>query len=57
MEEFQAGRVVDFLTGAVYAIDGDIRRIGEEIFICTPRNVEISSTIAKSLIEAHFAEM
>lgn len=57
MEEFQARRVVDFLTGAVYAIDGDIRRIGEEIFICTPKNVEISSTIAKSLIEAHFAEM
>ncbi|MGO2082817.1 cell division protein SepF [Vagococcus sp.] len=57
MEEYQARRVIDFLTGVVYAVDGDIQRIGEEIFICTPQNVEVTSTIAKSLVEAHLSEM
>ncbi|MGY3766508.1 cell division protein SepF [Vagococcus vulneris] len=53
MEEYQARRVVDFLTGTVYALDGDIQRIGEEIFLCTPENVEVTSTIAQSLVKTH----
>lgn len=53
MEEFQARRVVDFVTGTIYAIDGDIQRIGDEIFICTPANVDIDSSVAKSLVSTH----
>lgn len=56
MEELQARRVVDFVTGAVYAVDGDIQRIGEEIFICTPANVDIDSGVAQSLIATHLAD-
>ena len=36
VEEKQARRIVDFLTGTVYALDGDIKRVGDEIFLCTP---------------------
>ncbi|BDP83659.1 hypothetical protein EfmAA610_08690 [Enterococcus faecium] len=35
VEEKQARRIVDFLTGTVYALDGDIKRVGDEIKICT----------------------
>lgn len=51
VEEEQARRIVDFLTGAVYALDGDIQRIGNEMFLCTPPGLEIDSTIAKSLVD------
>ncbi len=53
MEEHQARRVVDFVTGTIYAVDGDIQRIGEEIFICTPANVDVDSTVAQSLVSTH----
>ncbi|MEG2707837.1 MAG: cell division protein SepF, partial [Vagococcus sp.] len=53
MEEQQARRVVDFVTGTIFAVDGDIQRIGEEIFICTPANVELDSSVAQSLISTH----
>lgn len=40
-EEEQAKKMIDFLMGTVYAVKGDIQRIGEEIFLCTPPSVEI----------------
>lgn len=54
IEETQARRIVDFLTGTVYAEDGDIKRVGDEIFLCTPANVEIDSSTAQSLAESQF---
>lgn len=56
IEESQARRIVDFLTGAVFGLDGDIQRIGDEMFLCTPPNMEIDSTVAKSLLGTQFAE-
>ena len=41
----QAKRVVDFLSGVIYAIEGDIQRIGPKIFLCTPRNISVAGTI------------
>ncbi len=46
MEHDQALRVVDFLSGTVYAIGGDIQKVGASIFICAPDNVEISGSIS-----------
>ena len=37
--------VVDFLSGVIYAIEGDIQRIGPKIFLCTPRNISVAGTI------------
>ncbi|MGM0123702.1 cell division inhibitor SepF [Enterococcus sp. AZ194] len=54
IEETQARRIVDFLTGTVYAEDGDIKRVGDEIFLCTPANVEIDSSTAQSIAESQF---
>lgn len=44
----QGLRIVDFLSGTVYAINGDIQRIGTDIFLCTPANVDVSGNISSS---------
>lgn len=44
-------RIIDFLSGTVYALGGDIQRIGTDIFLCTPENVEVSGEISNYLYE------
>lgn len=46
MPHDQAKRVVDFLSGTVYAIGGDIQKLGEHTFLCTPANVDVSGKIS-----------
>lgn len=41
----QAIRIVDFLSGTVYAVNGNIQKLGANIFLCTPDNVEIEGSI------------
>lgn len=43
----QAIRIVDFLSGTVYALNGNISKIGSNIFLCTPDNVEIQGAITE----------
>ncbi|MCR2820797.1 cell division protein SepF [Lederbergia panacisoli] len=50
----QAVRIVDFLSGAVYAIGGDIQRVGKDIFLCTPDNVEVSGNISELIEEKDY---
>ncbi|MBC2190065.1 cell division protein SepF [Listeria booriae] len=50
----QAIRIVDFLSGTVYALGGDIQRIGNNIFLCTPENVEVDGAISEMLEEQDF---
>ncbi len=35
-------RIIDFLSGTTYSLDGDSLQIGPHIFIFTPSNIEIS---------------
>jgi len=37
-----AQRMVDFLSGAVYCLDGDIQKISSGIFLATPASIEIT---------------
>ena len=41
----QAERIVDFLSGTVYALGGDLQKIGGGIFLCTPKNVDVEGAI------------
>ena len=41
----QAKRIVDFLSGTIYAIGGEIQKIGGGIFLCTPNNVNVEGKI------------
>ena len=45
LQKEQSKRVIDFLSGVIYAIEGDIQRIGPKIFLCTPRNISVAGTI------------
>ena len=51
MEDASARRVVDFITGTVYALNGEIQRIGDKIFLATPpkfvTNGKISDLVDK----------
>lgn len=42
-------RVLDYLGGTAFAVDGIIERVGERIFLATPHNFEISGTISQNL--------
>src|SRR5699024_556423 len=41
----QSKRIVDFLTGTIFALNGEIKRVGEKIFLCTPPKFEIDGSI------------
>ena len=43
----QAKRIVDFLYGTIYAIGGDLQKLGGGIFLCTPKNVNVEGTISE----------
>ena len=42
----QAKRIIDFLSGTVYALGGDLQKIGTGIFLCTPRDVNVEGAIS-----------
>lgn len=44
-------RILDFVSGTTYALDGSIHRIGEEIFLFAPLNVTIDANLARSWSE------
>lgn len=43
----QAKRIVDFLYGTIYAIGGDLQKLGGGIFLCTPNNVNVEGKISE----------
>ncbi|MFK2824921.1 cell division protein SepF [Bacillus sp. B190/17] len=47
----QAKRVIDFLSGTVYAIGGEIQQLGQKIVLCTPDNVEVDGSITQFIKE------
>lgn len=45
LQKEQSKRVIDFLSGVIFAIEGDIQQIGPKIFLCTPKNIGVSGNI------------
>ena len=43
----QAKRIIDFLSGTLYAIGGDLQKIGEGIYLCTPKNIDVQGSISE----------
>lgn len=41
----QAKRIIDFLSGCIYAIGGTMQKIGVGIYLCTPKNVNVLGKI------------
>ncbi|WP_164215387.1 cell division protein SepF [Virgibacillus sp. YIM 98842] len=54
VEHQQAKRIVDFLSGTVYAINGDIQKLGADTFLCTPDNIDVTGSITESFTENEY---
>ncbi len=39
----EAQRIVDFISGTTYAVDGDMKPISQKVFICAPNVVKVES--------------
>lgn len=46
LQKDQSKRVIDFLSGVIFAIEGNIQQIGPKIFLCTPKNIGVSGNIS-----------
>ena len=45
MELEVAQRIIDFISGATFAISGNLQKISNYIFLVTPTNVDISGDL------------
>lgn len=36
-------RIIDFISGTIYALDGTLRKIGRNLLVCAPPNVDIDT--------------
>ena len=50
----EARRIIDFLSGTVYALGGEIQKIGTHIILCAPDNVEVTGSISEMLNNQDF---
>lgn len=51
----QAKRIVDFLSGTLYAIEGGLQKLGGGIFLCTPSTVPVEGKISDDKDTKHDA--
>ena len=42
----QAKRIIDFLSGVIYAIGGSMQKIGVGIYLCAPKNINVQGKIS-----------
>ncbi len=47
-----AQRIVDFVSGACYSVDGNLQKIAKKAFIVTPKNANLSSEMGNIIREA-----
>lgn len=43
-EADDAKRIIDFISGTTYALNGEIKKVGHNVFLCAPSNVNVSYT-------------
>ena len=44
-----AAKIIDFIGGVVYAIDGSIQRVSQGIVLAAPANIDIASELKQQL--------
>ena len=49
-----AQRILDFISGAVYALNGNIRKAARNIFVVAPQNVDVSTNAADAVEDFSF---
>ena len=46
-----AKRMIDFISGTTYALGGTIQKIGNNIFLCAPNNVDVAYNTREESLE------
>ena len=46
-----AQRTIDFLTGAVFALDGKIQKVGQNVILCSPAEIGVSGSISLGMTD------
>lgn len=49
-----AKRMIDFISGTTYAINGTIQKIGNNIFLCAPNNVDVAYSSREEGVDRTF---
>lgn len=52
LDRGEAGRVVDIVYGASYALDGSMQKVSNDIFVVAPCGMEITGDITEQLLGA-----
>ena len=40
----EAKRIIDFISGTTYALNGEIKKVSQNVFVCAPNNVTVTYT-------------
>ncbi|WP_026767416.1 cell division protein SepF [Selenomonas ruminantium] len=51
-EDDDAKRIIDFISGTTYALNGEIKKVGNKVFLCAPSNVNVSYTEDEKKVSA-----
>ena len=47
-----AKRIIDFISGTTYALNGEIKKVGHNVFLCAPSNVNVTYTEEERKVSA-----
>ena len=51
-EADDAKRIIDFISGTTYALNGEIKKVGHNVFLCAPSNVNVTYTEEEKKVSA-----
>lgn len=50
-DKVEARRIIDFISGATYAVDGNMQKVSQQIFVFAPAQVEVNAEFRRELNE------
>ena len=50
-------QIIDFVSGAVYALDGKIEKVTKGIFVITPKGVEVDSSVTEQISDGNYNQL
>ncbi len=56
VEREQAKKIIDFISGAVYGLNGNVQKIGKDVFLFTPSNVTVDGQKIQKTIDENLPE-
>lgn len=55
VQDIHAQRIVDFLSGSAYALNGAVQKVSGDIFLVCPMNVSISGKLKEEIKQGNFS--